>query len=186
MTRQEAAKLITVMFAACPAQASKLDERRKVDMVDAYATLLEDVTYEAGNTALRVLLQTRTWMPSVADIRSTVREMQVGPVKTGAEAWGSVMRAMREKGFYRTPGIDFYFNDPVTARVVAALGWGELCSSENAVADRARFIDAYDVMTLQDRKEQLAPALSAARETREALTAGQAVNRVLKLYDGDS
>jgi hypothetical protein len=187
VTRPEAAKLVAVIIAACPAQGSKLDRERQLAMVDAFEALLGDLEYTHAAAAVRVLLQTRTWMPSVADIRATVVELERGPVRAGGDAWGGVLAAMKREGAYREPGTDFVFRDPVTMRCVQRLGWQELCLSENTIADRARFIQLYDELAQQARKEQASPMLAAAEERRrEVVAAGDAVARVLTLAKGVS
>lgn len=173
MTHSEAARIVAVILAACPSQASRLDAGRATSMVDTYATLLEDLSYEQCNAAIRVLLQTRTWMPSVAEIRAAAVELERGPIAPGGEAWGVVKRAIHEQGSYRRPGVDFVFNDPVTARCVAALGWQELCLSENEIADRARFIELYDRLAAQEKRESLSPLLAATSERRRLEAARQ-------------
>lgn len=167
MNRNEAAKIVAVIVAACPSQAGRLDASRATSMVDTYATLLEDLSYEQCNAAVRVLLQTRTWMPSVAEIRSAAIELQRGPVAPGGSAWGAVKRAIHEQGSYRRPGVDFVFHDPVTARCVSALGWQDLCLSDNEIADRARFIELYDRLAIQEQRESLSPLLAAAGDQRK-------------------
>lgn len=187
MNRQEAAKLVTVIRAACPAQSARMSTQQQLDMLDAYQALLGDLSYEQCNTAVAALLQTRSWMPSVADIRSTALELARGPRKQGGEAWGELLRAISRYGVYRTPGQDFTFSDSVTAKCVAALGWRELCNSENQVADRARFVELYDKLAEQAQREATSPALAAAAHQRklEERTggegAGTAIGRVLAL-----
>lgn len=175
MTRQEAAKLVAVVLASCPSQSSKLDRDRQLAMVDAFESLLGDMAYEQANAALRVLLQTRPFMPAVADIRATALELARGPVAPGGEKWGVVLRAIREQGAYRQPGSDFVFADSVTAKCVQSLGWQELCQSENQIADRARFIEMYDKLAAQSQREAQSPALAAAREARELPAAQNAI-----------
>lgn len=167
MNRQEAARLVAVMMAACPAQSGRIDNGRAQAMVDSFASLLDDVTYEQANAAARVLLQTRSWLPSVAEIRATVLEIEHGGVQPGGEQWGVVLECIHRYGAYRVPGADFTFRDPVTARCVKALGWQELCLSENQVADRAKFVDLYDRLAAQVRREQTSPLLGAAKQARE-------------------
>lgn len=167
MKQNEAARLVAVLIVSYPTQGGKLGEGQQVKMAEVFADALGDLSYEACNTALRVLIQTRQFMPSVSEIRSTVLDLQRGPVRAGGDAWGSVLRAIREKGVYRTPGVDFQFQDSTTARCVSALGWTELCNSENVVADRARFIELYDKLATETRRELQAPALAAARGHRE-------------------
>jgi len=164
MNRQETAKLIAVMLASCPTQAAKLDEKRQLAMLDAYTSLLDDLPYEHGNAALRVLLQTRTWIPSVAEIRITAHELARGSVLPGGEAWGAVVKAIGKHGMYKQPGADFTFADSTTARVVAAMDWRMLCMSTTPTADRARFVELYDKLAAQSQRESVAPLLTIARE----------------------
>ncbi len=175
MTRQEAAKLVAVILAACPAQSSKLDSQRQLAMVDAFEALLSDMSYEQANAAITVLLQTRPYMPAIADIRAAALEFARGPVTPGGERWGTVLRAMQAEGAYRQPGVDFVFHDSTTARCVQALGWRELCLSENQVADRARFIELYDKLASQSQREAQSPILAAAKQQRELASAGNGV-----------
>jgi len=179
MKREECARLVTVMLMAVPNH--RVDPRSVPGMIDAYADLLSDLTYEQCNAAIRVLLQTRTWLPSVADVRATALEIMRGPVRAGGEAWGGVHRAMSTEGAYRQPGVDFVLADPISARCVQALGWQALCLSENPIADRARFIDMYDQLAKQQQREKQAPLLEAAREAREQL--GDASSIVLQLAE---
>lgn len=166
MTRQDAAKLCAVIVAAHPGQSSRLDRDQLTAMADAYAALLSDLEYDTADRAVRALLQTRAWMPGVADIRAAVAELEQGAKRTGAEAWGGVLRAISAEGAHRRPGRDFVFSDPVTARVVAALGWAALCASENQIADRARFIEAYDQIAATARRVAQSPVLEAAERAR--------------------
>ena len=166
MNRSEAGRLVAVLVSAYPQQGAKLDAERVRLMIDTFAALLGDLGYEQANAALTVLIQTRTWMPSVAEIRGAALELARGAVRPGGEAWGGVLRAIAAEGAYRSPGSDFAFADPITAHCVAALGWQNLCSSENPVADRARFIELYDQTAAQSRRDLQSPALAAAKEQR--------------------
>lgn len=177
MNRSEASKLVTVMLASVP--SNRVDPRNVPGMIDAYTDLLSDLTYEQCNAGLRVLLQTRTWLPSVADIRAAALELTRGPVRAGGEAWGGVLKAISAEGAYRTPGVDFTFSDPVTARCVEALTWQTLCLSENPTAERARFIELYDRLAAQTRREAQSPVLAAARDQRLALVNGGGADKPL-------
>lgn len=186
MNRQEAARIVAVIMHACPSQATRIDRDRAAGMVDAYEALLADLSYEQCNAAVRILLQTKNWMPSVAEIRAAVVELERGPVRPGGEAWGQVKAAIGRYGSYRTPGTDFTFTDPVTARCVSALGWQTLCLSENEPADRARFIELYDRLAAQSHREALSPMLAAANEQKRIErtggdSAGGAIARVISL-----
>ncbi len=185
MNRTEASRLVTVMLQAVP--SNRVDPRNVPGMIDAYADLLSDLTYEQCNAGLRVLLRTRTWLPSVADIRAAALELARGPVRAGGDAWGGVLRAIAAEGAYRTPGVDFTFSDPVTAQCVEALTWQTLCLSENPTAERARFIELYDKLATQSHRELQAPELAAARSARslERGSGATIAQLVRKVTDGE-
>lgn len=179
MTEPEAARIVAVICTAYPQQATKLDREQKLGMASTFALMLDDIPYDRANAALRVLIQTRTWMPSVADIRATVAELERGPVRPGGDAWGEVLAKVSRFGSYRTPGVDFAFTDDLVARCVQSLGWQNICLSENAVADRARFIELYDKFATEKRKETVAPLLGEVREAREAVGAANDIVKQL-------
>lgn len=184
MTRAESAKLVAVVIGSYPGQAAKLDAARTDAMVNAFASMLGDLPLAEVTAALGVLIQTRTWMPSVADIRASVLEMRQGSRRTGGDAWGGLLRAIQHEGAWKTPGVDFVLHDPVTAQCVNALGWKNLCLSENQVADRARFIEMYDQLATTKARTDQSPALAAAEKRREIGTGGAAVSMVARALTG--
>ena len=174
MRQSEAAKLVAVMLVAYPSQGAKLSAHQQTTLAEVLADTLGDLSYEQCNAALRVLIQTRPFMPTVAEIRSTAIDLTRGPVRAGGDAWGIVLRAISKHGAYRSPGVDFTLDDAIAARCVEALGWRELCLSENATADRARFIELYDAMATQAKRERQSPMLAAAAQKRRLLEQGPA------------
>lgn len=172
MKQSEAARIVAVLLVAFPSQGNKLSEKQQTTMAEVFADMLGDLAYEQCNAAIRVLIQTRQFMPTVSEIRSTAIDMQRGPLRAGADAWGTVLHSIRRYGAYRRPGDDFTFDDPTVARCVEALGWRELCLSESSVSDRARFIELYDKLAIEARRESQSPSLAAARQHRE-LASGQ-------------
>lgn len=153
MNRTEASKLVTIALAARPTAASFLDSSAIADMGAAWHLLLADVQYHAAEAALAVVLAsaaTAGKIPGPELVRRTLTDAAFGERRPGGDAWGDVGQAVRRYGIYRTP----VFSDQLVARAVAAMGWAAICNSENAVADRARFIELYD---------QLANSASEAR-----------------------
>lgn len=177
MTSLEIRKLVTVMVAAYPAT------KAQDDTVSVYERMLSDLDYPAANAAVEQLLATSKWMPTVAEIRDRVVSLTTGEVRAGGEAWGSVLKAVSRCGRYRTPGVDFEFSDPVTREAVAAFGWQNLCDSENAIADRARFVELYDQLAVKYRRLQLSEDLPAMQRFR-ALQAGREVDRDQRNLEG--
>jgi hypothetical protein len=133
----------------------------------AYEHMLRDLDYQTALAALERLLATKpNFPPTVAEIREAALALTVGEIRPGGSAWGDVVKAIRRYGYMRSPGVDFTFPDPLVAEAVSAMDWVELCSSENQVADRARFIELYDHLAATRRRSQLSEALPVVRQLR--------------------
>jgi len=138
-------------------------------MVTSYVSNLSDLDRDKTRAAAMALVRTSKWMPTIAEIREMVVQQEHGRKRPGAEAWGDVQKAIKAKGVYRTPGVDFFFDDPLVAKAVGALGWTSLCNSELQGPDRARFIELYDSY---DRAARTDAQLSAGATS--SLAAGRA------------
>lgn len=157
MTKTESAKLVAVMLAAFPHGKSTPQTS------EVYERMLADLDYPTANAAVERLLATSRFMPSIAEIREACMDLMHGDRRAGGEAWGECLKAISRWGIYRAPDKDFAFQDPIVSRCVAALGWVNLCNSENQAADRARFIELYDKLAIGTRKDQNVNALPAAQ-----------------------
>lgn len=83
-------------------------------------------------------------------------------------------------------GYAWGFPDPLVGKLVRAFGWRDLCLSENAVADRARFIPAYEQEQRREREQaRLTPALlEFQQEHRAALPAPERRQAMAQLMAG--
>lgn len=178
MTPAEAQQVVTLLIAAFPRQLTELDHDQQLDTMRVYRKMLADLDFERAEAAVLRLLATARFMPTIAEIRAAVGVVAHGTKRSGAEAWGDVHAAMRKYGSHRTPGVEFNFDDPIVVRLVRAFGWYDLCKSENPIADRARFIDAYEKMESTERTEAavlpgaVTPQLPMIAELAKKLTRG--------------
>lgn len=187
MTKVEVAKLVQVLLASFP------NAQTNVGTSMAYERMLADLDHAEAQAAVERLIATSKWLPTVAEIRETAHTISIGEQRPGGDAWGSVLSAIKAQGSYRKPGIDFVFKDPITARCVAALNWEELCLSENQAADRARFIELYDKLAIQDRHRSLSESLPAMQRyraieerKRSEISTGDAAARDARAVLGES
>jgi hypothetical protein len=183
MTEPEVRKLVAMLIAAFP--HTKANEAT----AKAYERMLRDLDARAAAAAVEQLMATRNYMPTIAEVRAAVAELQAGPVRAGGEAWGDVLRLVGRYGCYRTPGHDFEVADPIAARCIDALGWRSLCLSENSVADRSRFVDLYDRLAREARTDAVAgalPAVRAMRELRERSGEAAPLAKLIAITDGRS
>ena len=151
-TEREVWDVLDVLISAYP--NAKLIEGREgaPGTIDVYATMLADLPALELLAAVKYCINTRPdWFPTVANIREAAKKLhKCGETVSGADAWGIVIRAIREVGVYRRP----QFEDPAIARSVDALGWRNICmSDEQDFTIRAHFIKAYEAYSDRCRDE---------------------------------
>lgn len=168
MTEAQVRDLIVKMTAALPRDWSFLTKEQQGATEAIYVRMLTDLPWFAARAAVESLLSTAKNMPTIAEVRAATLNAMHGNVRAGGDGWGDVRKAISRYGMNRSPE----FIDPVVERVVRALGWRELCQSENDVSDRARFIELYDRFARDQRHEANVSQLPAAQRLR-AIQAAQ-------------
>jgi hypothetical protein len=115
------------------------------------------------------------FLPSPAELRE-IASSGGKSQRSGMDAWGDVIRAVGRVGRYREPR----FADPAVTRAVAAIGWREICDSENHEATRAHFARAYDSVAAESRRAgQIGEsAIGKLREANAGARAQELVSRV--------
>lgn len=176
MTKTEAAKLVAVLIAAFP--HGKLTPQTSA----VYEDMLSDLDYATTNAAVRRLMATARFLPTIAEIRGAALEVTHGQARPGGDAWGDVLDAVSRFGSYRRP----VFDDPVVDHAVAAFGWQNICLSENQQADRARFIELYDRLTTARAREAQMPPDVRQLTSGSRATLGTALVKNLKLVPEQS
>lgn len=150
MTEQkEIAKIVMMIAAAYP--NFNLSEMT----VEVYFQVLKDVPADLLKAATMQAISEpgRKFAPSVGEIRGSVAEIirRSSGMPSSYEAWQEVLYQARKTGHAGKPD----FSHPMVHKVVQIFGWRELCLSENSVADRARFIDAYEQISSKDLIETM-------------------------------
>jgi len=86
---------------------------------------------------------------AIAELRAAAFNIleTANPIPTDYEAWAEVQAEIRRVGHCGQP----QFENPLAEQVVQQLGWRYLCLSENPVADRAHFVQAYQAMSERQR-----------------------------------
>ena len=130
--------------------------------IAGYAMMLKDLPPDQLNTVILQCVAECKFVPTVAEIRERWHALTTDIMEGDAEeGWLSVKKAIVGVGYTATPT----FRDPLTAKTVEALGWQELCQSENQVADRAHFLRIYE--GFQSRKTEVDRLLPGARKMLE-------------------
>jgi len=149
VTKSESAEIVRMLIAAYP-------HTKFVDVVRSstvYQAGLADLDREVCHRAVVRLIGTAKFLPTIAEIREACVTENHGLRRPAGDAWGDVVAAMKRYGAKRYD-LDWkgpVFDDLLVARCVKAFSWVDLCSSENTVADRARFIQLYEQYAQNER-----------------------------------
>lgn len=134
---------------------------------EVYFRTLQDIpSDELKAGVLHCITQSgRAFAPSIGEIRGAVSDLRRASanVPSSYDAWQEVCRQIVNVGSYGTPA----FSSPLIERTVKNLGWRNLCMSENQVADRARFVQAYEqLMERAVTEDMMLPEVKGYIETR--------------------
>lgn len=145
--------------------------------VEIYVQLLADIPGAVLEQAALEHISHSTFFPAIAELRSAAFDIleSANPIPSDYEAWAEVQAEIRRIGHCSQP----VFTNPLVKQVVEQLGWRYLCLSDNPVADRAHFIQAYQVLAERQRKD--ARRLQLVADFITALK----VNHQLQLTDGE-
>lgn len=154
--------------------------------IEAYVVALVDIdplSLEAS--ILHLLSQPRDFMPTAGTIRHVAFDLQAGNGgPPGAyEAWEIVGKAIKAGAGYPTVGV---YPDPdvhpLVEKTVGYIGgWRHLAASENYIADRARFVDAYN--QVREREVEQVRMLPQVREQLKILADNLSANNPRRLED---
>lgn len=135
-------------------------------MIDTWTGALQDLPEKAVETAVTAWIQTHEWPPTPADIRNLV--MNSG-TENPVTAWSKVTEAISKYGMNRAQEA-LETLDQTTRDVVQAMGWRNLCTSENVAVDRAHFIRLYE--PIHKREKELRMMSAPVRDAIEKIGGG--------------
>ena len=117
--------------------------------IEVFVRLLADIPGSVLEQAVLDHISRSTFFPSIAELRSATFNIieASDPIPTEYEAWSEVQAEIHRVGHCNLP----QFDNPITTQVVEQLGWRYLCLSENPVADRAHFVQAYQALAERER-----------------------------------
>ena len=120
--------------------------------VTAYHAILGDIPADLLDRAALHAGSQKTFFPAAAELRAAAFELmeQAHGVPGAWEAWAEVCKSFGPYGRCRIP----QWSHPLIKQAVDAIGgYIALCDSENATADRARFVQAYEALLSRAQKD---------------------------------
>jgi len=143
------------MTTAWPKFTPKDDSEQKM-RTDLWWAMLADVDFKVAKMALKRLIASSPFPPSIHDLRKQIYEVQHPDTVDAATAWGLVADAVRWYGWYDAN--DGMASLPERVRkVVHAMGWREICEGQPEI-NRAQFMRMYDTVSRREQELQMLPA----------------------------
>lgn len=122
-------------------------------VVKTYYAILGDLDPDLLKAAtFQIASEARPFFPAPGEIRQCAFDLveRHANVPTAWDAWAEVCKRIGDHGYVRMPE----FTHPLIKKTVDCVGgWLQLCWSENAVADRARFVQAYETLAKRERTQ---------------------------------
>lgn len=144
MTREESLAVASMLIEAYPREV-------KSDTLKAYALHLADLDHAMAGAAVKHLVSTSKWLPTIAEVKQQVARQTLPKALPVAEAWGQAVGLMSTIGSY---GLLDHAGNPYVNRTLRLCGrWADLCQ-EDATWLRKRFVEIYTAV-VQDAEVTL-------------------------------
>lgn len=136
---------------------------------DVWFTMLSDLDYQCCLAAIKQIMSTSVFAPSIAEIRKACTEITAQPEVSWDTGWMLVDKAVHRYGYMREAEAAASLPEPVR-EVVKRLGWQNICASENVDIIRANFRMAYEGQQKERRyNAQIPQGVLAERNNLRAL-----------------
>lgn len=146
-----------------------------------YVEMLSDIPPSILETAVKKLIMTNKFLPSIAEIREVAYGIKGIISGTAApdesEAWGEVIKAIQSVGYYGKPK----FSHEAITTAVNNIGWQDICMTTNDGMNtlRSQFRRAYQLAAQRqkDNRDNAVLGISPGNEKLKQLT-GKLVKRL--------
>ena len=144
------------------------------DRLQFYVMMLSDIPPQILEVAVKKLIMTNKFLPSIAEIRETAYGIKGTVSGTAApdesEAWGEVVKAIQSVGYYGKPT---FSHEAITA-AVNNIGWQDICTTPNEGTNtlRSQFRRAYQLAAQRqkDNRDNAVLGISPNNEKLKQLT----------------
>ena len=151
------------------------------DRLQFYVMMLSDIPPQILEVAVKKLIMTNKFLPSIAEIRETAYGIKGTVSGTAApdesEAWGEVIKAIQSVGYYGKPT---FSHEAITA-AVNNIGWQDICMTtyDGMNTLRAQFRRAYQLAAQRqkDNRDNAVLGISPGNKKLKQLT-GKLVKRL--------
>lgn len=137
-------KIITYMCLA-------FDKELTQEQIDIWYSFLKDYTVEELNSAVKTLVDTQKYLPTIAHIKEQIAKSKLSNVPEAEDEWQEVINVVHNFGSYREQQA-LECLSPYTAKIVGYIGYYRICMAtpEEQVWNKKEFIAEYNALKDKD------------------------------------
>ena len=154
MDKRETLKIMAVMRAAYPGYYRDITPADAEAAVNLWQTMLADRPYELVAKAVKLLIATCKFPPTIAEVNEAIAELTEPKTMTGQEAWTLVYKAVCNSAYESRAEFDRLPED--VRRVVGSPNmlreWAMMDAGEVQTVVASNFQRAYTARVAKDRK----------------------------------
>ena len=150
---------------------------------EMWYSAFKDQDYQTVLKVTQKYILENRFPPTIADLRQEVIQITNPDSLVSPEnAWEVVISAVKRFGYYQQPEAFKTFSDPIK-RAVKAIGWENICRSENIGIERSNFYKMYSAIDKPNREQAIIPKeiYSKLQELTHQKVMGQDKNEVSKM-----
>ena len=134
------------------------DTKPSPQRMEVYWDALKDLPFNIAMTSARKVISTleNPFLPMPAVFRGVAAQITGPNIPPAPDAWAEVTKSIRNLGIYREPEALASLS-PLTRKAVEAIGFKDICLSENIDVIRGQFRMAYEALEKREITDAKTP-----------------------------
>ncbi len=162
MDRKETIKIIASMKAVYPSHFQRYSQQDISEMVAAWHTILEDLTYEEASAGLKIYIRSdqKGFPPTPGQVLNAIAGVKTRTTYTAEEAWALVYKAIENSSYNSEKEFDKLPMECQRA-VGSAANLKEMATLDRRdveTVEKSHFIRIYDVETQRTKNDMFVSA----------------------------
>ena len=138
MNKEKFLKIMTYMGIAYNKEFTK-------EQLEVWYSFLKDYNYEELNNAVKNLINTEKYLPSIAQVKEEIAKTKLNDIPEAEDEWQEVLKSVSRYGSYRQEEAINSLKS-YTAKIVGYIGYQRICmaDSEEQIWNKKEFISEYN------------------------------------------
>ena len=100
MSKKEISKIILILKTSYPYAFKDMEEEEITNMVELYEEMFKENTYEEVSSAIKCIINTSEYMPTIATIKNKIYELKHPQQESNTELWDKLLNAIGNSSYH--------------------------------------------------------------------------------------